>query len=135
MAVAQTINITVDKDFARFGSKSYAINKINTVEVRERQPHGIGGAIFCGIIALLLFYGGVSSALNDTGDGGGTAIVGAIIFAGIAYWSWKRSQIREYQLFLMTSSSSTQAYISNDEFEVMNLRDSIESAMVGKLDA
>jgi hypothetical protein len=135
MAVAQTINITVDKDFARFGSKSYAINKINTVEVRERQPHGIGGAILCGIIALLLFYGGISSALNHTGDRGGAAIVGAIIFTVIAYWSWTRSQVREYQLFLMTSSSSTQAYISNDQFEVMNLRDSIESAMVGKLDA
>ncbi|MGA1798668.1 DUF6232 family protein [Sphingomonas sp. 4RDLI-65] len=135
MAVAQTINITVDKDFARFGSKSYAINKINTVEVRVRQPHGIGGAVICGIIALVLFLGAIGNGLNAGGGSAGTSIVGAVIFAALAYWSWTRTKIREYQLFLMTSSSSTQAYTSNDEYEVMNLRDSIESAMVGKLDA
>jgi hypothetical protein len=131
MAVAQPIQITVDKDFARFGSKSYAINKINTVEVRERKPHGIGGAIICGVIALVLFFGAVGNGLNSTGEGAGTAIVAAIIFGGLAYWAWKQSKIVEYQLFLMTSSSSTQAYTSRDGDEVMNLRDSIESAMVG----
>ena len=39
------MNITVDNDFARFGSKSYAINKINSVEVRERKLGGRGGPI------------------------------------------------------------------------------------------
>lgn len=34
----------IDDDFARFGAKSYAINKINSVDVRERQPYGRTGA-------------------------------------------------------------------------------------------
>jgi hypothetical protein len=37
--------VSVDRDFARFGSKSYAINKINTVEVRERKPHAFWPAL------------------------------------------------------------------------------------------
>lgn len=33
------VAVSVDRDFARFGSKSFAINKIHTVEVRARRPH------------------------------------------------------------------------------------------------
>ncbi len=134
MAVAQPINITVDKDFARFGSKSYAINKINTVEVRAQKPHGIFGAILFGAVAALLLLSGFNQVLDGKGESGSSTLVIAAILGGIAYWQWQKSKIREYQLFLMTSSSSTQAYTSNDEDEVINLRNSIERAMVGNID-
>lgn len=122
--------ISVDRDFARFGSKSYAINKINTVEVRERQPHGMGGVIIAGLIAGICFVAGFGQ-ISQQGGGGQTIVIG-LLLAGLAFWLWKRTKIIEYQLFLMTSSSETQAFVSNDHDEVMGLRDSIESAMTGR---
>jgi hypothetical protein len=45
--------------------------------------------------------------------------------------AWQKSQIREYQLFLMTSSSEAQAFVTRNREEVLSLRHSIERAMVG----
>jgi hypothetical protein len=114
--------ISVDLNFARFGSKSYAINKINTVEVRERQPHGLGMAIFFGVLAALTLIGAIQN-LNAT------ALVFGIGFVALTVWAWKRHKIREYDLFLMTSSSSTQAYMTRNRDEVLSLRDAVETAM------
>lgn len=132
MVVANPIIITVDNDFARFGAKSYAINKINTVEVRERQPHDRGLAIILGIVSAVFAYGGVKQLGNAEITGAIVSLILAMALAWACHWAWQRSKIREYQLFLMTSSSSTQAYISNDQNEIMELRDTIEAAMVGK---
>jgi hypothetical protein len=123
--------ITVDRDFARFGSKSYAINKINTVEVRERKPHGIIGALICSSIALICLIS-VFPSLNTPGGNPGASIAFTLIFGGLALWLWRRSGIIEYQLFLMTSSSEAQAFTSRSGDEVYGLRDSIEQAMVGR---
>ena len=122
--------ISVDKDFARFGSKSYAINKINTVEVRERQPYGLGSAVICGLIGLAAVGIGRGQMNTHNGSPAGMIVVG-VMFLGLTVWLWKRSTIVEYQLFLMTSSSEAQAYTSRDQDEVLSLRDSIEAAMVG----
>jgi hypothetical protein len=124
-----TGGITVDDDFVRFGSKSYAINKINSVEVRETQPHGKGGAIVCGIIAGFALLGALGSFAAPDGPSGGMFVFAAI-FAGLAWWLWQQAKIREYKLFLMTSSSETQAFITRDQDEVISLRDSVEAAMV-----
>ncbi len=132
MAVANPINITVDNDFARFGSKSYAINKINTVEVRERKPHDRALAFIFGAVGALCLIGAIQKInVLDVGSAV-TYLAFTLLLGWAAYWAWKRAEIIEYQLFLMTSSSSTQAYISRDGEEVMNLRDSIESAMVAR---
>jgi hypothetical protein len=48
----EDVQVSVDRDFARFGGKSYAINKINTVEVRQRHPNGKTGMFVAGLIAL-----------------------------------------------------------------------------------
>ena len=124
------MSVTVDDDFARFGAKSYAINKINSVDVRERAPHGRGGAILCGIIAAFCVLGWLGTVMDPDKTATSTPLVVAAIFAGLAYWQWQKSKIREYQLFLMTSSSETQAFITRDVDEVIGLREQVESAML-----
>ena len=117
--------ISVDKDFARFGSKSYAINKINTVDVRERNPYG----------SLMLVIGGlcllISILVCVTNFTGGSFVV-ALAFAGITYWGWLRSQTVVYDLYLKTSSSDVQAYESRDGNEVTKLRVAVEQAMIAR---
>lgn len=123
------MTVLVDDDFARFGNKSYAINKINSVEVRERQPHGKGGAILCGIIAaisLLAFLGGFADPEGPSWGG----LVFAALFSAFAWALWQKAKIREYHLFLMTSSSEAQAFVTRDEGEVYGLRQQIETAML-----
>lgn len=123
------MSVLVDDDFARFGAKSYAINKINSVEVRERSPHGQGGATVAAIIGGLLVISGFGQGAGPDGVNGATVIIG-LVFLGIAYWQWQRSKIREYQLFVMTSSSEAQAFVSRDAHEVAELRSQIEGAML-----
>jgi hypothetical protein len=119
--------ITVDDDFARFGGKSYAINKINTVEVRETKPHGIFALLLFGFLSLtslLSMLGAITSGQNP-----GAAAIMLVVCAGLAFWAWKRRQIVDHHLFLMTSSSEAQAYTSRDGDQVAALRERIEKAM------
>jgi hypothetical protein len=120
------VSVSVDRDFARFGSKSYAINKINSVEVRKRYPHTHLGTFLLGLLTFIC-------AMSAVGGGGAGAWVLAAICAAGAYWAWRRSQIIEYQLFLMTSSSEAQAISSRDGDLIDRLRNRIEQAMTGQL--
>lgn len=125
------MNVTVDKDFARFGAKSYAINKINTVEVRERKPHGQAGMFIFGVLAFIFGMSGLGTLFGSGESSGGiTSLIIAAIFGFIAYRLWLRSKIVEYQLFLMTSSSEAQAITSRDGEMIDDLRRKIESAMI-----
>ena len=119
------MSVSVDRDFARFGAKSYAINKINSVEVRERHPHGLTAMYLWGLLALVC-------VLAAVGGGGANSIGLAVLFAVFSYFAWKRAQIVEFQLFLMTSSSEAQAISSRDGDMIQALRDRIESAMTGR---
>lgn len=121
--------VIIDDDFARFGAKSYAINKITSVEVRERRPHEMGCAFGLGAAAALLLVIWIAS-LSDQSGGGGILLVMAVLFVGLTYWQWKRAQIREYQLFLITSAAETQAFTTRDTDEVAALRSEIEGAMM-----
>jgi hypothetical protein len=127
------IPVSVDRDFARFGSKTYAINKINSVDVRYRYPYSQAGILVWGLVAIIC---GVS-AISWASDGfGGKAIVALLLTAlsgFLAYRARQRSRIKEYQLFLMTSSSEAQAIASRDQGFIANLRNQIERAMAGKL--
>ena len=129
------IPVSVDRDFARFGSKSFAINKINTVDVRARHPHGQGAVYGWGLTALffLLLFAGGNKGPNATP----LTVFGLVLcalFGFLAYKAWKRSQIIEYQLFLVTSSGAVQAIKSEDPSMIDELRDRIERAMAGRVD-
>lgn len=120
--------VSVDQHFARFGSKSYAINKINSVDIRVARPHGEGAIWIWGLLALicgLAFFGSLSAPEGPSVGG----LILAAIFAFLAYRAWLSSKIREYRLFLMTSSSEAQAYVTRDRDEVIRLREKIEKAM------
>lgn len=121
----ENIPISVDKDFARFGNKSYAINKINSVEVRARHPHGQGAVVLFGLLAIF--------SLLATPSAGGQMVVIATFFGALTVWAWRRSKVVEYQLFLMTSSSEAQAISSLDGEMIGRLRNRIERAMSGQL--
>jgi len=125
------IKVTVDNTFARFGAKSYAINKINSVEIRERKPHGIVGLLFFGVLTVLFGLAGFGAMVGPSPtDEGARYVVLAVIFAGLTYLCVRRHRIIEYQLFLMTSSSEAQAFQTRDKERVFELRTSIEEAMV-----
>ena len=72
---------------------------------------------------------GLGSFGAPEGPSSGSFIFAAL-FAGLAYWQWQRSKIREYLLFLMTSSSETQAFVTRNQEEVFDLRSRIEGAML-----
>lgn len=122
------MQITVDNNFARFGEKSYAINKINTVEVRTVYPYITGWTWGWAILAVIFAYGAYN--LIQDGKSPAPAVALCLLAAGISHWLWRRSKIVEFQLFLMTSSASKQAYSSFDEGEISDLRTRIEAAMV-----
>jgi hypothetical protein len=124
----QLSNVTIDDKFARFGAKSYAINKINSVEVRDRKPHGQGAVFLAGLLAIIFALAALGSLASP--DGASWVSVGLAALCGwLAYKAWLRSKIVEYQLFLMTSSSEAQAFVTHDQDEVLDLRNRIESAM------
>jgi hypothetical protein len=116
-------NISVDRDFARFGAKSYAINKINTVEVRE-EPAKLGASYVLGFLGIIIL-------LPNMGDFSLTGVLVALGFCAAAYFVWHNAR-PTYRLFLMTSSSEVQAYESQDRQEITGLRDAVEAAMIGR---
>ncbi|MFW2829873.1 DUF6232 family protein [Sphingomonas sp. ID0503] len=117
--------MTIDRDFARFGSKSFAINKINTVDVREKKLRGKGAAIAVGVVAAVLLLAAYS------GQGEGFGVFGAIA-AIVAVLMYRRRDIYEYGLILVSSSSEEQLLTTRDRDEIDTLRAAVEKAMVGR---
>jgi hypothetical protein len=126
------IAVTVDKDFARFGSKAYAINKINSVDVTYHHPHNRHAPLLWGMAALVLVLTGIGGGSDDGGIMPGVILIG--IFCGFMAWrAWHRSKIREYRLMLATSSGSVQAVTSRNEDFIFEIRQRLERAIAGTL--
>lgn len=117
----QNGSISVDERFDRFGEKSYAINKINSVEVKRTEAvtkpfkaFAVAAAFF----AVLAFS---------------QELWGLFVFAALlgffAYRMFKNPNVDEFQLFLMTSSSEVQALETKDREQITQLRAAIEAAM------
>jgi hypothetical protein len=128
----QSGNISIDDSFARFGSKSYAIDKINSVEVREKRRGSGCGPLLLFVIGGLMLIGALGNfAGGSSGVGIGSAVIGALLILG-GVKAQKTAQLIDYTLVLTTSSSEAQALESTDRNEVMQVRDAIEGAMSGK---
>lgn len=125
-------SVSVDRDFARFGNKSYAINKINSVEVRQRKPYGQGAMFLWGLLGVIFALTFLGS-LSEPGGGNFVVVLLAGVSGFLAYRAWNQSKIVEHQLFVMTSSSEAQAIASRDGDMISELRDRIERAMAGQL--
>jgi hypothetical protein len=117
--------VSIDADFARFGNKSYAISKINSVEVRKVHPTDLAATVVFSFLALVAFCGVILNSLF----GLFLPLIMTLIFSGAAYWSWSQYKKVQYRLYVTTSSREAQAYVSRDEDEVLNLRDQIEACM------
>ncbi|QCB39179.1 hypothetical protein E5554_15915 [Sphingobium sp. PAMC28499] len=124
-------DISVDEHFARFGKKSYAINKINSVEVRETVKKGSQAYVLWWLLMALFFFSAYGSAPVAQESAATFALIGAF-FAFIGWRSFsKRHPTPLYHLYLMTSSSEAQALTTTDESVIDKLRNEIEWAMTG----
>lgn len=126
-------SFSIDKNFARFGSKSYAIDKINTVDIRTEKPGSLFGSILLlilGMTLLLLSFGGFSA-----GDKGAALIM--MGFSALVLWGSysiaPTSSSGMHTLYLTTSSSESQAMNSKDRAVLEQLRARIEAAMAGEI--
>lgn len=124
----QNGDIAIDDDFARFGSKSYAIDKINSVEVRVKARRGgCGGfvVLFFGIVFLIASLG-----MLATTPPGGT--VGLVFTGLILWWGWRAiqaSKLTDHTLVLTTNSGEAQATQGTDGEEIDKMRVAVEAAM------
>jgi hypothetical protein len=126
MADYQDGNVSVDRSFARFGSKSYAIDKINSVDVKVQRKSGCLWVGLAGIavIAVLIGMGNLSGKEPSYGS-----FAVAALFAGVAYVAYRGRPKPIYHLVLSTSSGEVQAFSSVDEGAIHRLRSAIEEAM------
>jgi hypothetical protein len=124
-ALYQNGDVSIDQHFARFGSKSFAINKINSVEVRTHVKSGTIGWLFFWLFGLLSFIAGVK-------ESNGAGIVLGLILGALGYLSFRgHRETRIHRLYLMTSSSEAQAFETTSSDEVSALRSAIERAIAG----
>jgi hypothetical protein len=119
--------ISVDHHFVRCGAKSYAINKINSVEVRTTRHAGSRAWWLWWPLGALLLTG----AFNPEAKGSPAPfIVIAALFAFLGYRSFLKRRTRfSHQLYLMTSSGEVQAFSTDDADYIRALRASIEDAI------
>lgn len=130
MEVYQRGHVTVDEHFARFGSKSYAINKITSVAVNEdiRERNGwLVFAILAGFCALALF-GGLA---GGNGDGAPGLVILTAVFGVPAYLMFRNRRSEAYHLMLATAAGEVQATQSPDKAAIIELRDVLERRIAG----
>lgn len=129
----QNGDIAIDDDFARFGSKSYAIDKINSVDVRSAKVGTGCGAFLLGAIAVACALIGVAGWTAPNGHTfGGIALALAALFGLLAWRSSRAANVMNHTLFLTTSSNEGQATQSTDLQEIQAMRSAIESAMAAR---
>ncbi|GEM_PF-925487 len=127
----QNGNVVVEDHFVRFGSKSYALNKINSVDVTVSRK--ISSAwlwlILLGVVFLLFALG-----QYQTGGSGAALVLlimgGFFIYSGIQ--SHKNRITETYHLMFATSSGEAQATKTKDGEAVQELRRVIEAAIVAR---
>jgi len=126
-------DISIDDSFARFGAKIYAIDTIDSVDVRSEMKGGTLWLWLACLAALFLFLGARALA-SSVGDGIQWLAIG-VALAACAYFSRRRAQKLRWILFLTTSNAEAQAMQSEDRDEVLTLRTTIEAAIMTRRQA
>lgn len=126
-----TGDIVIDEHFARFGSKSYALDKINTVDVRSRRVGGIGW-VFWALFTVICVLLTIAAAGKD--GVGGAILPGlfTVLFGWLTMRGHGKANRLWHQLFLTTSNGDAQAMQSMDLAEVMKLREALEGAIAAR---
>lgn len=125
MDAYQRAHVTVDDHFARFGSKSYAINKITSVDVKVNERRSSGWTVL-GILGAFLLLVGIGMIEGGNSAGWGVLIIGAGMVAGASILYPKRIS-RTYVLMLATAAGEVQATMSADGDAIAELREAIET--------
>ena len=118
--------VSVDDKFARFGSKSFAINKITSVDVRSAvTPADTKWKGLAALAGLLIIIAITNLQI---------APICLLIATVLGYFAWigyRNSIIKTvHRLFVVTSGSEVQAYETSDGNEIADLREAIENAMI-----
>lgn len=126
MEVYQRGHVTVDDNFARFGSKSYAINKITSVDVRTHEKRSAAWLIF-GIVGGLLLLAGLGGLQGPEASQAIPFLVIGGLFMIPAVMMYRSRISRSYELMLATAAGEVQATTAVDGEAIQELRDAIES--------
>ena len=129
MNIYQRGNVTVDEHFARFGSKSYAISKITSVDMREDIRSNTGSLV------ALFVLGGVLGLVSlpliaDLAFVGFMLAMAACLCIYFGIRSSQAEPFRLYTLMLSTSAGEVQATTSQDVDAINELRGEIEARIV-----
>jgi hypothetical protein len=121
--------VSVDRHFVRIGSKSYAVDRITSVEVRRHRPYSIGPAVAGFLSALLLLTLGIVRPVRDSWLAPTGAIGLGISLMFFALWRWQRARVEIHQLHLSPNFPPEPAFVARDRAIVIALRDRIEAAI------
>ena len=115
--------VSVDDKFVRIASKSYAINKITSVDVREQVTPGKSGYAFLWVIGAVLAIAGIAQQAPYL-------FIMAAVCAGFGWRHWeKRKPVSLFQLYLVTAAGETPAHAEFDYDTITEMRAAIEEAM------
>lgn len=128
MEVYSRGHVTVDDNFARFGSKSYAINKITSVNVRTHERTR-SGWLFMLIGGILLLIFGASAIGGDDRSVGAVLLVFSLAMLAASNFMYRDRISRSYELLLATAAGEVQATRALDPDAIAELREAIEMRM------
>lgn len=115
--------VSVDRNFVRVGSKSYAIDKIGSIDIRTRY-------IPPNRRYLLLWIGAAFAFLIGTNPLRWDLMVLAAFLAGAGYVVHRdRKTVHLHSIVLLTTAGEAVAFESSDIEEISDIRDAIEQAM------
>ena len=118
--------VTVDDRFARFGEKSYIINQITSVEIRE-TTHVSSTGLLLGLFGTILLFFGLSLKTDTNPSTSQGIVFSGLIFIGLA-WFLHSSRITQfYELIIVTSSGEYQAAKSKNLEQISKLKIEIEN--------
>lgn len=119
-------HVTVDRNFLRVGSKSYAVDKIGSIDIRTRRERGSQLPYAFWLAAAVCVAIAVHSREIEVG-------LLAVVLAGIGFLLRERARPRvSHSLVLLTTAGETQAFESSNMEEICDVRDAIEAAMTDR---
>ena len=125
-------DVTVDDHFARFGSKSYAVGKIRSVDVRIERKRGCAW-ISLSLIAMVSAAGALGTSASAGVGEASTEWLTFLIVAMIAVVLFRTRPQPKYDLMLATSSGELEAYSSSDRNLIEELRAAVDRAITRRV--
>lgn len=125
-------NVRISRHLAAFGSQSYVIDKINSVEVREEKKKSSRAWVWFTVIAIIIGFAVVIDAIlsERTSLGLWIFFLGAVFIAVVLY-DLRPKPV--YHLVLETSSGEVQATSTGDRDAIVELRQAIETAKANQV--